>query len=79
MENPYAPQKDEALVVTHYKRTPQQAAMLGIEVTWRRCAPFCPAVPSPSLVVWWQLSACATWPGHALRTDLPLIACETSN
>lgn len=42
MENPYAPQKDEALVVTHYKRTPQQAAMLGIEVTWRRCAPFLP-------------------------------------
>ncbi|KAI6073239.1 Zinc finger protein ZPR1 isoform X1 [Aix galericulata] len=31
VENPYAPQKDEALVVTHYKRTPQQAAMLGIE------------------------------------------------
>ncbi|XP_014464340.1 zinc finger protein ZPR1 [Alligator mississippiensis] len=31
VENPHAPQKDEALVVTHYKRTPQQAAMLGLE------------------------------------------------
>uniref|UniRef100_A0A8C9EHE5 Zinc finger protein 259 n=1 Tax=Pavo cristatus TaxID=9049 RepID=A0A8C9EHE5_PAVCR len=31
VENPHAPQKDEALVVTYYKRTPQQAAMLGLE------------------------------------------------
>ncbi|NXG37181.1 ZPR1 protein, partial [Dromaius novaehollandiae] len=30
VENPRAPQKDEALVVAHYKRTPQQAAMLGL-------------------------------------------------
>ncbi|XP_062450633.1 zinc finger protein ZPR1 [Rhea pennata] len=30
VENPHAPQKDEALVVVHYKRTPQQAAMLGL-------------------------------------------------
>nr|XP_013814307.1 PREDICTED: zinc finger protein ZPR1 [Apteryx mantelli mantelli] len=30
VENPHAPQKDEALVVAHYKRTPQQAAMLGL-------------------------------------------------
>lgn len=39
MENPHAPQKDEALVVTYYKRTPQQAAMLGLEVMWS-CVPF---------------------------------------
>uniref|UniRef100_A0A8C4U5T6 Zinc finger protein ZPR1 n=1 Tax=Falco tinnunculus TaxID=100819 RepID=A0A8C4U5T6_FALTI len=32
VENPHAPQKDDALVVTHYRRTPQQAAMLGLEV-----------------------------------------------
>lgn len=32
MENPRAPQKDDALVVTHYRRSPQQAAMLGLEV-----------------------------------------------
>ncbi|XP_066495589.1 zinc finger protein ZPR1 [Tiliqua scincoides] len=32
VENPHAPQRDEALVVSHYKRTAQQAAMLGIEV-----------------------------------------------
>ncbi|KAJ7305149.1 hypothetical protein JRQ81_011037 [Phrynocephalus forsythii] len=31
VENPCAPQKDDALVVTHYRRTPQQATMLGIE------------------------------------------------
>ncbi|NXU55685.1 ZPR1 protein, partial [Turnix velox] len=31
VENPHAPQKDEALVVTHYRRTPQQDAMLGLE------------------------------------------------
>ncbi|KAM6370640.1 zinc finger protein ZPR1 isoform 2-T2 [Pluvialis apricaria] len=31
VENPHAPQKDDALVVTHYRRTPQQAAMLGLE------------------------------------------------
>ncbi|NWH23118.1 ZPR1 protein, partial [Grus americana] len=33
VENPHAPQKDDALVVTRYRRTPQQAAMLGLEVT----------------------------------------------
>ncbi|XP_071625191.1 zinc finger protein ZPR1 isoform X2 [Heliangelus exortis] len=32
VENPHAPRKDEALVVTHYRRSPQQAAMLGLEV-----------------------------------------------
>ncbi|XP_067421995.1 zinc finger protein ZPR1 isoform X2 [Emydura macquarii macquarii] len=31
MENPHAPQKDDALVVTHYKRTAQQDAMLGLK------------------------------------------------
>ncbi|XP_070808593.1 zinc finger protein ZPR1 [Pituophis catenifer annectens] len=31
VENPHAPQKDDALEVTHYKRTAQQAALLGIE------------------------------------------------
>ncbi|XP_010011787.1 PREDICTED: LOW QUALITY PROTEIN: zinc finger protein ZPR1, partial [Nestor notabilis] len=31
VENPHAPQKDAALVVTHYRRSPQQAAMLGLE------------------------------------------------
>ncbi|NXD42660.1 ZPR1 protein, partial [Copsychus sechellarum] len=32
VENPRAPQRDEALVVTHYRRSPQQAAVLGLEV-----------------------------------------------
>ncbi|NXC65151.1 ZPR1 protein, partial [Aleadryas rufinucha] len=32
VENPHAPQRDEALVVTHYRRNPQQSAMLGLEV-----------------------------------------------
>ncbi|NWT20488.1 ZPR1 protein, partial [Vireo altiloquus] len=32
VENPHAPQRDEALVVTHYRRSPQQSAMLGLEV-----------------------------------------------
>ncbi|XP_008163773.1 zinc finger protein ZPR1 isoform X2 [Chrysemys picta bellii] len=32
VENPRAPQKDDALVVTHYRRTAQQDAMLGLEV-----------------------------------------------
>ncbi|XP_033375596.1 zinc finger protein ZPR1 isoform X2 [Parus major] len=31
VENPQAPQRDEALVVTHYRRSPQQCAMLGLE------------------------------------------------
>ncbi|KAH1175305.1 zinc finger protein ZPR1 [Mauremys mutica] len=31
VENPCAPQKDDALVVTHYRRTAQQDAMLGLE------------------------------------------------
>ncbi|NWT03923.1 ZPR1 protein, partial [Mionectes macconnelli] len=32
VENPHAPRRDDALVVTHYRRTPQQAAVLGLEV-----------------------------------------------
>ncbi|NXD54726.1 ZPR1 protein, partial [Corvus moneduloides] len=32
VENPHAPQRDEALVVTHYRRSPQQSALLGLEV-----------------------------------------------
>ncbi|XP_051542257.1 zinc finger protein ZPR1-like isoform X2 [Myxocyprinus asiaticus] len=32
IENPFAPQKDKSLSVTHYKRTPQHNAALGIEV-----------------------------------------------
>ncbi|NXA63152.1 ZPR1 protein, partial [Mohoua ochrocephala] len=32
VENPHAPQRDEALVVTRYRRSPQQSAMLGLEV-----------------------------------------------
>uniref|UniRef100_A0A8C7E1V0 ZPR1 zinc finger n=1 Tax=Naja naja TaxID=35670 RepID=A0A8C7E1V0_NAJNA len=31
VENPRAPQKDDALDVTHYRRTAQQAALLGLE------------------------------------------------
>ncbi|NXP52532.1 ZPR1 protein, partial [Heliornis fulica] len=31
VENPRAPQRDDALIVSHYRRTPQQAAMLGLE------------------------------------------------
>ncbi|XP_048369447.1 zinc finger protein ZPR1 [Sphaerodactylus townsendi] len=31
VENPRAPQRDEGLVVAHYKRSAEQAAMLGIE------------------------------------------------
>ncbi|XP_056365487.1 zinc finger protein ZPR1 [Oenanthe melanoleuca] len=31
VENPQAPQRDEALLVTHYRRSPQQAALLGLE------------------------------------------------
>ncbi|XP_064029243.1 zinc finger protein ZPR1 [Pogoniulus pusillus] len=31
VENPHAPQRDQALLVTRYRRTPQQAAMLGLE------------------------------------------------
>lgn len=30
VENPHAPQKDNALVIAHYERTPQQAEMLGL-------------------------------------------------
>ncbi|XP_053308158.1 zinc finger protein ZPR1 [Spea bombifrons] len=33
VENPLAPQKDEALAVTHYKRTPEQDTLLGLEST----------------------------------------------
>ncbi|NXM09162.1 ZPR1 protein, partial [Tyrannus savana] len=32
VENPHAPRRDEALAVTRYRRTPQQAALLGLEV-----------------------------------------------
>ncbi|NXE93592.1 ZPR1 protein, partial [Menura novaehollandiae] len=32
VENPHAPQRDEALMVAHYRRSPQQCAMLGLEV-----------------------------------------------
>ncbi len=39
IENPFAPQKDTALTVTHYKRTPEQNAALGIEV--RSCYSIC--------------------------------------
>ncbi|NXJ79269.1 ZPR1 protein, partial [Trogon melanurus] len=35
VENPQAPQKDDALVVTHYRRTPEQAAALGLELDER--------------------------------------------
>ncbi|NWH95426.1 ZPR1 protein, partial [Aegithalos caudatus] len=31
VENPQAPQRDEALVVTRYRRSPQQCALLGLE------------------------------------------------
>ncbi|NWR03066.1 ZPR1 protein, partial [Paradoxornis webbianus] len=31
VENPHAPQRDEALVVTRYRRSPQQSALLGLE------------------------------------------------
>ncbi|NWX20561.1 ZPR1 protein, partial [Aegotheles bennettii] len=31
VENPHAPRRDEALVVTRYRRSPQQAAVLGLE------------------------------------------------
>ena len=33
MENPHAPQKDDALGITHYNRTPQQEEMLGLQVS----------------------------------------------
>jgi hypothetical protein len=33
VENPHAPQKDNALVITYYDRTPQQAEMLGLQVS----------------------------------------------
>ncbi|PNJ75845.1 ZPR1 isoform 5, partial [Pongo abelii] len=32
VENPHAPQKDDALVITHYNRTRQQEEMLGLQV-----------------------------------------------
>nr|XP_003418278.1 zinc finger protein ZPR1 [Loxodonta africana] len=31
VENPFAPQKDEALVITHYNRTSKQEEMLGLQ------------------------------------------------
>lgn len=33
MENPHVPRKDDALVITHYNRTPQQEEMLGLQVS----------------------------------------------
>lgn len=36
VENPRAPQRDEALAVARYKRSAQQNAMLGIQVSQRR-------------------------------------------
>lgn len=33
MENPHAPRKDDALVITHYNRTLQQEEMLGLQVS----------------------------------------------
>ncbi|XP_073513192.1 zinc finger protein ZPR1 isoform X2 [Phyllobates terribilis] len=33
VENPFAPQKDEALVVTHYRRSREQDSLLGIETS----------------------------------------------
>uniref|UniRef100_A0A2K5R0X6 Zinc finger protein ZPR1 n=1 Tax=Cebus imitator TaxID=2715852 RepID=A0A2K5R0X6_CEBIM len=33
VENPHAPQKDDALVITHYNRTRQQEEMLGLQVS----------------------------------------------
>ncbi|NXX54888.1 ZPR1 protein, partial [Scopus umbretta] len=32
VENPHAPRKDDALAVARYRRTPRQAAMLGLEL-----------------------------------------------
>ncbi|NXD30424.1 ZPR1 protein, partial [Spelaeornis formosus] len=32
VQNPQAPQRDQALVVTHYRRSPQQCALLGLQV-----------------------------------------------
>lgn len=59
VENPHAPQKDEALVVSHYRRTAQQAAMLGIQVTrlWGLLASgvlgFHPRTQTLSFCPWW--------------------------
>lgn len=39
IENPFVPQKDTAITVTHYKRTPEHNAALGIEV--RSCYSIC--------------------------------------
>ena len=36
VENPHAPQKDHALVITHYNRTVQQEEMLGLQVSRRK-------------------------------------------
>lgn len=33
VENPHAPQKDHALVITHYNRTAQQEELLGLQVS----------------------------------------------
>lgn len=33
MENPHAPQKDGALLITHYTRTLQQEEVLGLQVS----------------------------------------------
>uniref|UniRef100_A0A8C7JVM8 Zinc finger protein 259 n=1 Tax=Oncorhynchus kisutch TaxID=8019 RepID=A0A8C7JVM8_ONCKI len=50
VENPFAPQKDEALSVSHYKRTPQQDAQLGIKVlTFNTNCPECNAPASTNM------------------------------
>ncbi|NWY89522.1 ZPR1 protein, partial [Loxia curvirostra] len=43
VENPRAPHRDEALLVTHYRRSPQQCALLGLEVTAAAPAPWEPS------------------------------------
>lgn len=48
VENPHAPQRDDALVVTRYRRSPQQAAALGLQVPGCWAVLFVFSVPSPS-------------------------------
>ncbi|NXW84054.1 ZPR1 protein, partial [Alopecoenas beccarii] len=53
VENPRAPQRDNALVVTRYRRSPQQAAVLGLQVPgcWARVLQFntnCPECNAPA-------------------------------
>nr|XP_026653577.1 zinc finger protein ZPR1 [Zonotrichia albicollis] len=42
VENPRAPHRDEALQVTHYRRSPQQCALLGLQVPAAAPAPYLP-------------------------------------